>query len=167
MRPRCVSPVGPAVAPHVTKQPPRASEARQAAWVGAPIESMTTSTPRFFVHTRTWRDQSSPSSRIACSTPSSCARFNFHWWRLVTAIRHPIHRHNDSAAVATPPPIPVMSTTWPGRRPALRIIPYAVSDTSPNAAALTGSASPTIWTFETGARNCSRCAPLKCSPINS
>ena len=87
--------------------------------VGLPIESTAMSTPRLPVHARTCLDQSCPSSSTSSSAPSSFARSSFHSWREVTTTGHAIHFAIASAAVATPPPMPVISTACPGLSPPL------------------------------------------------
>ena len=53
-----VSPIGPDVAPQVTSRPPPLSERIESFQVAAPTFSMTRSTPRLPVASKTWRAQS-------------------------------------------------------------------------------------------------------------
>ena len=79
------------------------------------------------------------------SAPSSRARSSFSSLEDVTIARAPSAFAIASAAVATPPPIPQISTHSPSRSPAfVTSIRYAVSKTSGNAAASSNDSSSGI-----------------------
>src|SRR5207302_2034357 len=107
--------LGPDVAPHVTSRPPRASARMLPAQVAAPTFSITTSTPRFSVMPQTSLEKSCALWLISTSAPIALARSSFSWLLEVTKTRAPTCLAICSAASATPPPIPRMSTDSPGR----------------------------------------------------
>ena len=127
---------GPLVAPQVTSRPPRASARTLPAQVAAPTSSITTSTPRFCVSPQTSFEKSVVAWLMSTSAPSCRARSSFSSLLEVTKTCAPASLAICSAAIATPPPMPRISTLSPGRTRALVItILQAVRKTSGKAAA--------------------------------
>ena len=125
---------GPVVAPHTAIAPADAAAWSDRVHVASPTSSTTTSTPRPPVASFTASTASS--CETATSAPSSRARSSFAADDEVTTTRAPSALAIASDAVATPPPIPQISTHSPSRSPArVTSIRYDVSNTSGNAAA--------------------------------
>jgi hypothetical protein len=97
------------VAPDTTIVPPGRTARRECRHVASPTVSITAST-------RSGRR--APLSNAACA-PRVRARSRLFSSRLVTHTRSPPWRASTTAALATPPPAPWISTVWPGATPAL------------------------------------------------
>jgi hypothetical protein len=109
--------------------------------VSAPTVSTTTCTPPS-VNSFTRFDTSSVTWFTVASAPSSRARVSFSSDDDVTIARAPSDFAIASDAVATPPPMPQISTHSSGRSAAfVTSIRHAVSKTSGNAAASTNESS--------------------------
>src|SRR5215813_5880803 len=131
-----VSPMGPEVAPQVTRRPPLARARSEPFQVAAPTFSSTTSTPRLPVFSHTTRAQSSRAWLMHSSAPRARARASLSSLEEVTQTRAPQSLPIRTAVEETPPPTPRMRRSSPARsRACVTSIRQAVMFTRMKAAA--------------------------------